>query len=109
MHGDYQLVDFYGRTVRDTAVEREQREERIRQRDGEPFTAMADCPKCGALAVHHLSEPQLEPLLTDPASRVRRHIGNLTEAFTWGKWRFDPPGTVVARVCVECNYRWGQK
>lgn len=78
-------------------------------RSGEQFTALTDCPACGHLAVHWLTKPKFAPPET-PAETVHRIMA-------WGGHvvrgpdlpRSDPPGTVVARVCVECGYRWGQR
>ena len=104
---DYQLVNFQGQVIRDTAVERRRREELKSRRNGEPFTASTDCPDCGHLAVHWLTEPDLEPQGDDPTVNAWKKI-RYTQQILFGGRDFDPEGTTVARVCVKCGYRWGQ-
>lgn len=103
---DYQVIDGRGRVVRDTAVERQRREDQRALREGEPFTASTDCPQCGHLAVHWLEEPHQYPMGDSPIERLQRQLAVLNFS---GMPRFDCPGTVVARVCVKCQYRWGQR
>lgn len=106
---DYQLVNFQGQVIRDTAVERRRREELKSRRSGEPFTASTDCPDCGHLAVHWLAEPRLEPEWDDtPAGKAGIRIDRMINTMLWTGSRYDPPRTAVARVCVKCGYRWGQ-
>lgn len=82
-------------------------------RDGEPFTAVTDCPKCGVMAVHWLEEPRVAPAADDDSPMVRmvRMWDQLATHFVFGDGRgfFDPPNCVVARVCTACEYRWGQR
>lgn len=91
------------------------------------FTAVADCPKCGNVAVHWLAAPRL-----DPGDCLHRHCVSFPrplravgdhEVFSWGSprelrcvdcgtWlsgRYDPVDCVVARVCRECEHRWPMK
>lgn len=108
MTDDYRIVSWGGNVIRDTAVERRTRHYRMRAREGEPFTATTDCPACGHMAVHWLTEPRLEPQGDDPASVAHRRI--VIHATTLGMdgWRYDPPGSTVARVCTKCGHRWAQ-
>lgn len=85
------------------------------EREGEEFTATADCPHCGIIDVHWLDEPRFEaPRDDSPSAKAFREI-NRSLAFVaqlqGGSPRreFDPPGTVVARICRGCGYRWGQR
>ncbi len=95
--------------VRDTAVERENHRRNMADRDGESFTATTDCPNCGHMAVHWLTEPRLMPMGDDPADIAWRRISLHAVMLGFNGWRFDPPGCTVARVCVKCDHRWGQR
>lgn len=117
-----QLVNMLGEVIWDEdeslARERQGREDR----DGEPFTAVTDCPWCGKLAVHWLSPPRFEPSRDDPgpaagqlqqcgrALRMINDAAATVTAITGGPpyRRWDKAGTVVARECINCDYRWGQ-
>lgn len=102
---DYcKIVNFQGDVVYDSKT----KQDRMRARDGEPFTATTDCPKCGTMAVHYLTEPRLEPCGDEPAAKAQRRMSRHATLLGFDGWSFDPPGTVVARVCVKCEYRWGQ-
>jgi len=110
---DYQIVNSQGHVIRDTAVERQQEELERFRREGEPFTASVDCPWCGHLAVHWIDQPRYELRDGGPAQQAMRMINESIDnmAALWcstPKRRYDPPGTVIARVCVKCGYRWGQ-
>lgn len=111
---DYRIVNMQGGVVFDSAVEREQQEALLRAREGEPFTATTDCPWCGHIAVHWLARPIFEPALDDrsPAARALRMVNATFDAVALligpPRRRWDPPGTAVARVCLDCGYRWGQ-
>lgn len=67
------------------------------------FTAVADCPKCGHIATHWITDPDILDW-EDPWHRVRFKAG-----FLFGGFRFDDPDSTVARVCRVCEHRWGQK
>lgn len=110
---DYRIVNFQGDIIRDTAAERQQAVAEQARREGEPFSAATDCPYCGHLAVHWLEKPRLEPAYDgSPAAQAMRMINRSIE-YTAALWdrpparRYDPPAPIV-RVCVKCNYRWGQ-
>ena len=82
----------------------------ISERDGEPFTASADCPKCGVIDVHWLDEPR--PMLNDgsPLALFQRSVDDMMYMMSMGGGSmFDMPGTVVARICTKCEHRWGQR
>ena len=111
----YQIANAFGQVVYDEAEEAA-REQKARDcREGEQFTATADCPQCGHMAVHWLDEPRLRPDVETPAQKGIRMINetiwsaSLYAGGTTPRRWYDPPGTVVARVCVKCGYRWGQK
>ena len=76
---------------------------------GEPFTASADCPKCGVIDVHWLDEPRL--MLNDgsPLALFQRSVDDMMHMMLMGGSMFDTPGTVVARICTKCEHRWGQR
>ena len=86
-------------------------------RSVEPFTAVADCPACGNVGIHRLTEPHQEPTGDEPADRVRRKIdmmlmymGQFDERGRYALQEpYDPPEATVARVCNRCGYRWGQR
>ncbi len=94
------------------------------RREGEPFTANVDCPQCGCVAVHWLDEPRLRPDVETPQQgalrRINESIWLVAETIRLAPdsggpvpagppcW-YDPEGTVVARVCVSCGHRWGQR
>lgn len=103
---DYQVIDGRGRVVRDTAVERQRREDQRVLREGESFTASTDCPQCGHLAVHWLEEPRHAPKGDSPVARAQRAMAMLG---VMGRPWFDLDETNVARICVKCEYRWGQR
>lgn len=112
---DYRIVNAQGDVVFDSAMERQREDQRRAEREGEPFTATVDCPWCGHVAVHWLDSPRREP---DPHDRspivvAQRSIANMmdTTRLVFGgppHRHWDAPGTVVARICVSCKYRWGQ-
>lgn len=62
------------------------------------FSAVADCPKCGSLDIHWLSEPKLRPQPSDP---FMEYLQTVVIGIP-----YDPPGTEVARVCKKCEHRW---
>lgn len=107
MSDDVQIVSWSVGVIRDTALERKRKDERMRARNGEPFTATTDCPKCGTIAVHYLTEPRLEPVGDEPVHQAQRRILRALSMLTFCE--YDPPGTTVARVCVNCEHRWGQR
>lgn len=109
-HDDYQLRNFQGQVLYDSAQARIQRNEAMTRREGEPFTASPDCPQCGVVDVHWLEKPRLDPFTNDdsPAGKASRRINGLIECVMFGAPLFDPPGNTVMRVCKSCGYRWGQ-
>lgn len=113
MRDDYRIVNFQGDVVYDSATARERKAIERATREGEPFTASTDCPWCGHLAVHWIDEPRFEPCDGGPAFQAVRMINESIDymAAIWcatPKRRYDPPHTAIARVCVKCEYRWGQ-
>lgn len=108
------MVNTYGEVVWDEAEEFA-REQRARDaREGEAFVAATDCPWCGHVAVHWLDEPRFEGGRDDtPSGKAMRMINDCIDAMAVcaggsPRRRHELPGTVVARVCVKCSYRWGQ-
>lgn len=88
----------------------------ITRREGEPFTASVDCPSCGDMDVHWLAEPRFRPDDPTPLDRMQQSVHSMQETLSMSGWRgasrarlYDSPGTVVARACKKCDYRWGQK
>ncbi|AID58905.1 hypothetical protein PBI_GAIA_86 [Mycobacterium phage Gaia] len=88
----------------------------------EQFTAIADCPKCGRVAVHWLDSPR-HPTEQDWADYeramreydpfeeclVRNWAGDVVKrmpAIPPPKRPVDEDGSVT-RVCVDCGHRWG--
>lgn len=86
-------------------------------REMEQFTAVADCPACGNVGIHRLTEPRREPAGDEPVDRVRRKIdmmlmymGQFDERGRYALQEpYDHPDAMVARVCNRCGYRWGQR
>ena len=82
----------------------------------EQFTAVAPCPRCRFLDVHHLEEPnkptgtphevELEYLKDDD---MQRWFSALDEYGSVPVRRYDPPGATVARICRNYNHRWAQQ
>lgn len=103
------LVNFQGQTLRDDDLDAWRREEAKYRREGEPFTASTDCPDCGVMDVHWLDEPRFRPSDPTPVQLMQESIHNMSTIVSYGKRMYDPPGTVVARICTRCGYRWGQK
>lgn len=84
---EHRLVNFQGQVVYDSLVARRKKEAYKQSREGEPFTATTDCPECSTMAVHWIDD-KLIPLV-DGQQFMRR-------------------GITVDRVCIKCDYRWGQ-
>ncbi|AWH14440.1 hypothetical protein HWB60_gp040 [Mycobacterium phage TChen] len=107
-HDDYRLVNFQGGVLYDSSEARQNQLAAMLRREGEPFTASADCPACGKVDVHWLAAPRFK---TDsPIDYLQDRINDMN-AIIFGASRarvFDPPGTVVARICTKCDHRWGQ-
>lgn len=90
----------------------------------EPFTAVADCPRCGEIAVHWLDQPRRATQQEwDDYERAMDEYdpfaGDSTRIVAWSG---DPVRTVtanpapnpplderftIARVCRSCSHRWG--
>lgn len=77
-------------------------------REAESFTASADCPSCGVVAVHYLDSPRREPMGDDPVSKTMRRMALMMDCVS-ARRMYDPPGTTVARICTSCGHRWGQR
>jgi hypothetical protein len=81
----------------------------------EPFTAATDCPHCGVVEVHWLAHPTFEATTKDdPLARARQKLAEIhavVSVLTAGVpvAPFEPPGTIVARICRACGYRWAQR
>lgn len=73
------------------------------------FTAVADCPKCGNIAVHWLAEPSRFPETGEEISRVLEFHGAMMVFSGRAELLIDPDDCVVARVCRECEHRWPMK
>ncbi|MCG7607101.1 hypothetical protein [Mycobacterium sp. CnD-18-1] len=88
-----------------------------------PFTACTECPRCDLVAVHWLDEPRKatdedwaayrEALaIFDPFAGETKHVsfgGGVIKRVTDNP-RPQPPDNedfTVARICVDCGYRWG--
>ncbi len=85
-------------------------------REGESFTASADCPSCGHLAVHWIDSPRLRPEVETPLQQGLRVINESMWAMSLyspgpyvPRHYYDKDGNTVIRVCVKCGYRWGQR
>lgn len=86
------------------------------RREGEMFTASTDCPECGVMDVHWLDGPRFEPTDPTPVQIMNEHLHEvslMTSVIIGGRRipprLYDPPGTVVARICKSCGHRWGQR
>jgi DNA-directed RNA polymerase subunit M/transcription elongation factor TFIIS len=110
------MVNMQGQVVFDEACDHARQRTARETRESEPFTATIDCPHCGHMAVHWLAEPRLRPDVETPAEKGMRMINE--SIWSMGIYFDSPPpprrwydtdGTVVARVCVACGYRWGQR
>lgn len=80
----------------------------------EPFSAVAMCPACAAVAVHWLAEPRFEPTGDTPLAVAQRHIAamhDITNVIisTAPSMFYDDPNARVARVCRDCGFRWNQR
>lgn len=74
----------------------------------EPFTAVADCPKCGCIAVHRWRMPRQRP--PDYKPGVVRVLDDGTEIHQWGMpdaYALEDLATVF-RVCGDCAHEWPQ-
>lgn len=82
-------------------------------REGEDFTAWTPCPACAYVAVHFLDQPRYEPTDDSPLSKMQRLIARALDSLNaidcCAARAFDPAGTTVARICVSCSHRWGQR
>lgn len=96
----------------------------------EQFTACAMCPKCGAVDVHWIARPRVKPPGWDdtPLAEGLRRINESIRAMstlslmTFSSAEpiaefcdapepaspFEPDDATVARICRNCEYRWGQ-
>ena len=88
-----------------------------------PFTAWVDCPKCGTIACHWLDKPRrvTQQQLDDYARLMEARANKPDVVKVWTgeavqtlSDRYTPPPPrdeifPVARICVKCNHRWGQK
>jgi DNA-directed RNA polymerase subunit M/transcription elongation factor TFIIS len=111
------MVNMQGQVVFDEANELTREIAARETREGEPFAAHIDCPHCGHMAVHWLDEPRLRPEVETAAEKGIRMINEsigLMAIYSLDRptppmrrW-YDADGTVVARQCVKCGYRWGQ-
>lgn len=91
-------------------------------RNGEPFTAVTDCPKCGAVDVHWLDEPKrvTAEQWAEHKAAVAEYDPSKVEIVGWSGEVVQtarlasppqPPRNEkwpVARVCTACGFRWGQ-
>jgi hypothetical protein len=107
----YQIVNWQGQTVYDEAEFARRDLEAEAKREGEPFTATVDCPRCGTIDVHWLDNPKLRPDEPTPLQMMQQSIHSMADIVSYGKTPrlYDPPGAVVARICTSCAYRWGQQ
>lgn len=88
-----------------------------------PFTAWADCPKCGEIACHWLDGPHRAT--RDELEAYQRAMADYQPEYsTLEQWGGEvvqtmrpcnsPPSPprdetfTVARICVKCGHRWGQ-
>lgn len=82
----------------------------------EQFTAVAQCPSCGDLGVHWLSEPRRRP---NPQTETpQQHaIRLMQESFNYLSLAsggnpgepYEPDTATVARICRNCKHRWAQQ
>lgn len=88
------------------------------------FSAVEQCPKCCAVAVHWLDEPQPKPTQADIIRwnedwlKFQNDPGDALVSFGGGVVRYvggyprprelrDESMFEVMRVCVACSHRWG--
>ena len=85
-------------------------------REGGPFTAVTDCPRCTHVTIHPMRVPN-----PDPPQVIRKGTGEVTTIRGFGGGvvltfidadqhdRWDERDFEVIRICVECNWEWGQR
>lgn len=85
-------------------------------REGGPFTAVTDCPRCTHVTIHPMRVPN-----PDPPQVIRKGTGEVTTIRGFGGGvvltfidadqhdRWDERDFEVIRICVECDWEWGQR
>lgn len=73
------------------------------------FTAVCSCPKCGAVDVHLIQEPNPEEPELVEAERIQMFGGlHNSHRVIYEYSHQDERDWGVARVCT-CGHRWGQQ